>query len=309
MDRDAYILKRRTQRGVLAAMFCYALWGFLPLYWKLLDGVNSFEVIAQRIIWCFVFTTLICIVGKWDFVSLLKSPRALKFLVPASILITVNWSTYIFAVDIDRIVETSIGYYMNPLISILLGLIVFKERLTPLQWAAVGLCTAGLAFFTVSYGQFPWISVTLALSFGIYGAVKKKGGYPPVETIAVESALMTPIALAFAIAFAFATGSHGFLGDTSTLEGWETTALLVCGGAVTAVPLILFATAANTIPLALLGFLQYLSPTIALLIGVFVNGEPFTLAHAVCFGCIWCGLALVGADAIRHARKDDRSSR
>lgn len=303
MENEASILKKQTQRGILAGFACYALWGFFPLYWKLLDDVNSFEIIAQRIIWCFVFTAIICFIGKWDFISLLRNKRALKFLIPASILITINWSTYIFAVNINHIVETSIGYYLNPLVSILLGLIVFKERLTPLQWVAVGFCCAGLGFFTISYGKFPWISITLALSFGIYGAVKKKGGYPAVESIAVESAVMTPIAIIFAIILAYLTDSHAFLGDVASAEGWSTSALLICGGAVTAIPLILFATAANRIPLTLLGFLQYLSPTIALLIGVFINGELFTFAHVVCFGCIWCGLALVGVDAIRHAKR------
>lgn len=244
--------------------------------------------------------------GKWDFIALMRDRRAMRFPVPAAMLITVNWSVYIFAVDIDRIVETSIGYYINPLVSIVLGLVVFKERLTPMQWAAVALCCAGIVFFTANYGRFPWISIVLAISFGVYGAIKKKGGYPAVEAIAVESAIMASVAIAGAIVLAATGTSNAFMGDTASVEGLTTTALLIGGGAVTAIPLILFATAANSIPLTLLGFLQYLSPTIALLIGVFLNGEPFTLAHAVCFGCIWCGLALVGADAIRSARKQHK---
>lgn len=303
MEKEVEALKKRTRRGVLAGFACYLLWGFFPLYWKLLGHVNSLEVICQRVIWCAVFTAIICAIGRWDFIALLKNKRAMKFLVPASVLITLNWSVYIFAVDINRIVETSIGYYINPLVSILLGLIVFKERLTSLQWAAVGLCCVGIIFFTVNYGSFPWIAIALALSFGIYGAVKKKGGYPAVEAIAVESAVMTPVAIAGVIVLSVTGVSNAFLGDTSSVAGWTTTLLLVGGGAVTAIPLILFATAANTIPLTLLGFIQYVSPTIALLLGVFVNGEPFTLAHTVCFGCIWCGLALVGIDAIRHSHK------
>lgn len=303
MTTEANKLKQQTHRGIIAAFGCYLMWGIFPLYWKLLDAVDPFEVIAQRVIWCCVFTVIICFIGRWDFITLFKNKRALRFLVPASVLITLNWSVYIFAVDIDRIVETSIGYYINPLVSILLGLIVFKERMSPLQWVAVGLCAIGIVFFTVNYGQFPWISLVLAFSFGIYGAVKKKGGYPAVESIAVESTVMAPFAVLFAIVFAFASGSHGFLGDTASLKGWTLTALLLGGGAITAIPLILFATAANSIPLTILGFIQYLSPTIALLIGVFINGEPFTLAHGVCFGCIWCGLALVGIDAVRTARR------
>lgn len=308
MENGADILKKRMRRGIIAAFGCYLMWGVFPLYWKLLSHVSSSEVIAQRIIWCCVFTVIICFVGRWDFVGLLKDRRALRYLIPASILITLNWSTYIFAVDIDRIVETSIGYYINPLVSILLGLIIFKEKLTPLQWAAVSLCCVGIVFFTADYGSFPWISIILAISFGLYGAVKKKGGYPAVEAITVESVVMAPVALVFAIVFATITGGHAFGGDTSSLSGWITTLLLIGGGAITAMPLILFASAANSIPLTLLGFIQYLSPTIALMIGVFVNGEPFTLAHAVCFGCIWCGLVLVGIDAVRTSLKASKEN-
>ncbi len=305
MDRndETHPAKGRLNTGVLTAFGCYTLWGFFPLYWKLLSGVNQYEVVAQRIIWCFAFTAIVCAVVRADFWKLLKEPRARRFLIPASILITANWSIYIVAVATGHVLETSIGYYLNPLVSIVLGMICFRERLTPLQWIAVALCTAGILFFTLGYGSFPAIAISLALSFGVYGAVKKQGGYPALEAIAVESAVMTPFAIIFAVGLAFFTGTHGFLGDVTSLEGWKTTALLVGGGAVTAIPLILFAKAANTIPLTLLGFIQYLSPTIALLIGVFAFGEPFTTAHAVCFGCIWCGLALVAVDSLMRSRK------
>ncbi len=211
--------------------------------------------------------------------------------------------TYIYAVAVDRILETAIGYYINPLVSIVLGMIVFKERLTRLQVIAVALCIVGIGFFTVSYGSFPTFAIVLALSFGIYGAIKKKGGYPAVEALAVENTLMLIPALIFVAVLANVTGTHGFLGTTPVGVDWRTTVLLIGGGAVTAIPLILFAKAANSIPLTLLGFIQYISPTIAMLLGVFVNEEPFTLAHGVCFGYIWCGLALVGIDAVQASRK------
>lgn len=297
------IVRRQVRKGVLAAFLCYALWGSFPLYWKLLANVDPLEIIAHRIIWCFVFVVILCAIMRQNFLPLLRDRRALRFLLPASVLITLNWGIYIYAVEIDRIVETAIGYYINPLVSIVLGLIVFRERLTPLQVAAVGLCIAGILLFTANYGQFPWIAISLAISFGLYGAVKKKGGYPAVEALAVESALMLVPALIVAVALAAATGSHGFLASTASSIDWRTTLLLIGGGVVTAAPLILFAKAANSIPLTLLGFIQYVSPTIALLLGVFVNGEAFTWAHAICFGCIWSGLALVGIDAIRAARK------
>lgn len=303
MTDQQNIVRKQVRKGVLAAFLCYALWGSFPLYWKLLANVDPFEIIAHRIIWCFVFVAILCVIMRQSFLPLLRDRRALRFLLPAAVLITVNWSIYIYAVEIDRIVETSIGYYINPLVSIVLGLIVFRERLTPLQIAAVALCVAGITLFTVNYGQFPWIAISLALSFGLYGAVKKKGGYPAVEALAVESTLMLVPAILVAVVLAIVTGTHGFLASTDAGIDWRTTLLLIGGGAVTAVPLILFAKAANSIPLTLLGFIQYMSPTIALLLGVFVYGEPFTWAHAICFGCIWGGLALVGIDAVRAARK------
>lgn len=303
MNHDVGDIRKRTRQGIAAGIGCYLLWGLFPLYWKLLDHVDPLEVTAQRVIWCFALTAIICLIARWNFTSLLKDKRALCYLIPAAIIITSNWGTYIFAVHIDHIVEASLGYYINPLVSILLGLVIFKERLSPLQWIAVALCCIGILYFTISYGSFPWLAIYLAVSFGVYGAIKKKGGYPAVEAIAVESAVMTPVAIVFAIVLAFATGSHGFLGDVTSAAGWSTTGLLILGGAVTAVPLILFATAANSIPLTILGFMQYVSPTIALLCGVFVNGEAFTVAHGICFACIWCGLALVAIDMIRAARK------
>lgn len=230
---------------------------------------------------------------RYDFIGLLKTKRARHFLIPASVLITINWSTYIYAVQIDHIIETAIGYYLNPLVSIVLGIVVFKERLTPIQGIAIGLCIVGIVAFTFGYNGFPWISVVLALSFGVYGAVKKKGGYPAVEALAVENTIVVIPSIIVAVVVANVFGTHSFLGDVETVNGWKTTVLLILGGVVTAVPLILFARAANLIPLTLLGFIQFLSPTIALIIGVFVNGEPFTLSHAICLGCIWIGLLLV----------------
>ena len=302
MEENAQGYTTNQRKGIAAAFACYALWGTLPLYWKLLAGVDTFEVIAQRIIWCFVITAAVCAAMRLDFVGLLKDARARRFLIPASLLVAVNWGVYIVAVDMGRVVEAAMGYYINPIVSIVLGLAVFKERMSPLQWAAVALCCVGVVAFAVGYGQFPWISLALALTFGAYGAVKKKGGYPAVEAIAVESAFITPAAIVLAVAVAFATGSHGFLGDVGSPEGWGVTLLLVGAGAVTALPLVLFATAANDIPLTWLGFIQYVSPTLSLLLGVFAFGEPFTVAHGVCFGCIWCGLALVGVDAVWRQR-------
>ena len=177
-------LSSDEKRGIAAGIFCYLLWGTFPLYWKLLSEVDSLEVIAHRIIWCFATTIIFCAIARLDLRGLLKQPRAWRYLVPAAIIITLNWSIYIFAVDINRVVETAIGYYINPLVSIVLGVIVFGERLSLLKGIAVALCTVGVAFFTTNYGEFPWIAIALALTFGVYGAIKKKAGYPATTALA-----------------------------------------------------------------------------------------------------------------------------
>ena len=287
------------RRGVLSGLFCYVFWGLCPIYWKLLSEVDSFEIIAHRIIWCFVVVMVVCAVGKRGLGSLMRQRRAWRYLAPCAVIITLNWSIYIYAVNAGHVVETAIGYYINPLFTIVLGVIVFRERLTRLQGIAVALCVFGIVFFTVNYGQFPWIAIALAVTFGVYGALKKKAAYPAVTALAVENTVMVVPAIVFAVVLAQVTGSHAFLGDTASAHGWLMTALLVLAGPVTALPLILFANAANKIPLSLLGFIQYVSPTISLITGVFLFGEPFTLAHAVCFGSIWCGLALVSYEALR----------
>ena len=305
------VVARERRNGTIAGLFCYVFWGLCPIYWKLLGEASSLEVIAHRIIWCFVLVVAICIITKKDLIGLFKSKRAWKYLFPAALFVSVNWGLYIYAVDTNRVIETAIGYYINPIVSILLGIGFFKERLSRLQIIAVSICAFGILFFTCNYGKFPWIAVTLAVTFGIYGAIKKKGGYPPAPALAFENTVALPFALALAFAIPALTGSHCFMADVHSVHGWVLTLLLIGGGPVTAIPLLLFATAANKVPLTTIGFLQYVSPSIALLVGVFLYGEPFTLAHAVCFACIWTGLALVGVDSVRRARaaKAPRPSR
>lgn len=299
MNTEAETQQTDVARGALAAVGCYAIWGSCPLFWALLDDVDAIELIGQRIAWALVLTVIACkFILKVDFVGLLRDSRARRFLIPSGLLVMVNWSLYIVAMVTNNVVEAALGYYINPLVSIVLGLVVFHEKLTPLQVAATVLSAAGVIYFTVSYGSFPWIALSLAFTFGIYGAVKKRGGYPAVPTIAVEGIIALPFAIVALVAVAMA-GKSAFFSPDMSLEAWRTRLLLVLTGPVTAVPLILFATAANKTPLSLIGFIQYISPTISLLSGVLVLGEPFTSAHAVCFACIWAGAVLVIADAIR----------
>jgi chloramphenicol-sensitive protein RarD len=309
--------------GLLSALGCYVLWGLLPLYWKLLAQASYFEILSHRMLWSFVFMLIICrFVRRVRLSSLLRERRALLILGGAGLLICGNWGLYIYAINSGHVLQASLGYYINPLVAILFGVLFFRERLTTIQKVATLLAAAGVVYFTVDYGSFPWIALALAVTFAIYGALKKYGGYPATPALTVETLLVAPLALVF-VAATFFLPNHVFLTELAPLapslaqaavpavpaplaalapagsfDGWALSLLLIGGGALTAIPLLLFARAANAIPLTWVGFLQYISPTLTLLLGVFVYGEPFTTAHAVCFALIWTGLILVSAELI-----------
>ena len=294
---------------MLVALACYAIWGTLPIFWKFLSATPSSLVQVQRMIWCFACVVAFCAVTHRDFRRLFREPRAVKTFILSGALCTVNWTTYVITVNSGNIVESALGYYINPLLSILIGTAFFKEKLSKAQAVATALAVIGVAFFTVSYGQVPVYALILAVSFAAYGAVKKWGGYPSVEGMAVESTF---------------TGGAGLLGLAvgCLVPGlWETLTpvtaasslawtdggavlmlLFMLGGFFTWLPLQLFSEAANRIPLTWIGFCQYLSPTLALIIGVFMFGEPFTFAHGVLFGCLWAGIALIAVEALVRSR-------
>lgn len=292
----------QSRAGILAGIACYVIWGMFPAYWKLLGEVAPAEIIVHRIVWSFATMALVVALARLPIGTLLRSARAWRLLVPAALLITANWSIYIWGISIGKVVEAAIGYYLNPLVSILFGVIFFREKLTRVQGLAVVLASAGLVYFTASYGHFPWVALALALSFGAYGVVKKRGAYPAVESLAFENGVMVVPAILFGIWLANHMGTHAFAGDTATAHGWFVTGLLILGGPITALPLVLFSWAANRIPLSMLGFIQFLSPTIQLLLGVFAYGEPFTADHAVLLGCIWTGIVLVMWESLRVVR-------
>ena len=297
-------------KGLLVALACYAIWGTLPIFWKFLSAVPSSLVQVHRMIWCCACVVVFCIITRRDFRRLFKERRAVCTLLAAGVLCTVNWTTYVITVNSGNIVESALGYYINPLISILIGLVFFKERLSKAQIAATVLAAIGVVSFTVSYGQVPLMGLILAFSFGAYGAVKKWGGYPSVEAMAVESTFtgaaglialgvgclmpglweaLTPVTAASPLAW--------------TEGGAVLLVLFILAGFFTWLPLQLFSEAANRIPLTWIGFCQYLSPTLALCIGVFMFGEPFTFAHGVLFGCLWAGIALIALEALARSRK------
>jgi chloramphenicol-sensitive protein RarD len=286
------------RRGLAAAIGAYALWGVFPLYWYLLKSVPALQIIAHRVIWCGLF------VGGWLLLRdgpgwlrrALATPRVAPLLVVSGLLIGANWGVYIWAVTHGRVVESSLGYFINPLVSVLLGVLLLHERLNRAQWAAVALAALGVLWLTVMHGALPWVSLFLAISFGFYGLIRKVAAVDAMPGLAIESGVLLLPALAW-LAFSEAQGSGAF-----GHGGWQRDALLAFGGALTALPLIGFAYGARRIPYSLVGLLQYISPSLQLLVGVTLLGEAFSPTQAIGFGCIWLGLALYALDGWRRAR-------
>jgi rarD protein len=276
MDEKA---SREQKLGTLAAFGAYLMWGLLPIYWKRLSGVESLQILAHRIVWAALFAlTLLIATGKIASLgALLRDRRRALFAVGAAALITINWGTYIWAVNAGHVTESSLGYYINPLVSVALGAIFFRERMDRWTKWAVGIAAAGVAVASVLIGAVPWISLALAFSFGFYGLVKKKAALEPLAGLAAETLIASPFALAFLV-FRHASGAGAFGGPDTVA-----TLMLALAGIVTALPLLSFAAAANRISLTRMGFVQYVSPTLQLVLGVAVYGESVKLPMAVAF--------------------------
>jgi len=290
--------------GVISGAAAYTLWGILPLYWKLIDQVPAPEILAHRVLWSFGFVLLIALLTKRvravlsEWRTLMAESRRRRSMLLAAAFVSINWLIYIWAVNNNRILETSLGYYINPLVNVLLGIIVLKEKLTFWQSVAVGLATAGVLIMAVNFGSVPWVALALAGTFGIYGLCKKLVNVNPLSSIALETLLVSPVALGY-------IGFLAYHGNSAFAFASPRTCLLLMGtGVVTAIPLILFANGANRLSLSTMGFLQYLSPTLALLIGVFVFHEPFTRVHLASFGLIWLALAVYSLSRTRLLRPE-----
>lgn len=283
-----------SKGGALYALLAYGAWGLLPIYWKWLGVSPALEVLSHRMIWSAVFLILILLVqGRLsDLIALLRQPRRVGVLFLTASLLSFNWGIYIYGVNSDQVVEASLGYYINPLVTVLLGFMFLKERLHPLQRVAVALAAAGVGYFIVQLGTVPWIALSLAISFAFYGLLRKTTPVAPLVGLAVETLLITPFTLVF-------VGYLGFTGQGHFGQTIPLTLLFMGAGVATSMPLLWFNTAAKRLPLATLGFFQYLAPSIALLLGVLVYGEPFTPTHLITFGCIWTALALYTATAWR----------
>lgn len=281
-------------RGLLYGVGAYALWGLFPIYWTLFGAIPALEVLAHRIVWSFVALALVMLALQARRVrALLRTPPRIAALYTlAAVLIGVNWFLYVWAVNHGRVIETSLGYFMTPLVNVALGVLVFRERLTPAQIVAVAIAAGGMLYVAVSYGTAPWIALGLASTFGAYGLVKKKAPLAPLEGLTLETAtLLAPALMYVAVLQA--------RDQALWLSGGVATAVLLAGsGVITIVPLLLFAAAVRLVPLSVIGLLQYLAPTIQLVLGIVVFHEPFTPAQRVGFACVWIALVVFAAEGV-----------
>jgi len=282
------------QSGILYALLAYVMWGLLPLYIKSLPGIAPVEILLHRMVWSLVFVGVILLVRQqWKWLGgVMRNPRLLLAFCASAALLCGNWFLYIWAVSTNRVVDASLGYFINPLFSVLLGVCFLHERLRPVQWLSIGIAAAGVAWLTIAAGQLPWIALALAATFGGYGLLRKVAVLGALEGLALETLVLFPVALA-ALGWLFAAGHAGFPHAAT-----GTQILLLMAGPVTAVPLLCFAAGARRIPLSLLGLLQYTGPTLQLLLGIWLWHEPFPAQKQIGYALIWLSLALYAAEGL-----------
>jgi chloramphenicol-sensitive protein RarD len=280
-------------KGIWNGIAAYALWGFFPIYWKLLHQVPALQLLGHRIGWSFIWlTAYILLTRQWrEFRSAALTSRTFGIYSIAAVLLSFNWLIYVWGVNAGFIVETSLGYFINPLLSVLLGVIFLRERLRPLQWIPVILAASGVIYLTVAYGRPPWIALSLAFTFGFYGFVKKLAPLGSLYGLTLETGIVFPFALIYLVFVGF-NGTGAFM-----QAGARVDALLIGAGVVTTIPLLMFASAAKQIPLTIIGLLQYIAPTLQFLIGIFVYREPFDRSHLIGFGIVWIALVIFAVES------------
>ena len=293
-----YSAKSRETSALIAGIAAFTTWGLIPVYWKLLKAVPASEILAHRFLWTTIFLSILLgWQGRWTEVkATVRSRRATLYCLASGSLIGVNWFLFIWAVNIGRVIETSLGYFMTPLVSVLFGAIFLRERLTLWQSVSVSLGTVAVLNLTFGYGRFPWVAVLLCMTFGLYGLLRKKSATAAIPGLFLETTFLVPLAIAYLIYLRIDGGL--FFGRA----GWLLSILLVSTGIVTAVPLFWFGYAARNLRLTTLGFLQYLTPIGSFFLGVFLYREPFTRGHLITFSLIWVALAIFTADALLRWR-------
>ena len=287
--------------GVLLGVAGYLFWGMFPLYFALLDSVSPIEIVAHRIIWSLIVVLLVLIVGKqWRAFTSAFSRRNVIILGSAAIFLSINWLVYVYAVTTNQVVQASLGYFVNPLISVAMGVLILKEKLRKTQWIAVGIAIVAVAVLTIASGSLPWIALTLGLSFATYGLLKKFANLPSLHSLGIETAVLVPIALVI-LGIAIVNGSESFV-----LDGPKITFLLIMLGPVTAIPLLAFGGASTRIPLSTLGVLQYITPIAQFFLGVFVFQEIMSTGRWIGFTLVWVSLVIFTVDMYRHTRTRNR---
>jgi len=287
-----------SNKGLLYGILAYTMWGVLPIYWHLLGSVPPSQILVSRIIWSLIFLViLLSLRHRWSWVKpFIQQRKTLLIVGSAAILLSINWFIYIWAITAGFVIETSLGYFINPLVNVLLGTIVLKERLRTGQWLAIGVATLGVVYLTIDYGSLPWIALSLAFTFGFYGLLKKKVQLGSAESLTGEMAVLILPALT-ASSYFLLTGKAAMFNSNATIG-----VLLVGSGVVTAIPLILFAAAAQRVPLSMLGLLQYIAPTLQFLIGVFILKEPFSVSSLIGYAIIWLALLLYSLEGVWQRR-------
>jgi len=287
--------------GLIYAVSAYVWWGIIPIFWKQLDHVGSTEIVMHRMVWsCVLVTGLVIAMGQWrQFKTLFSQPKVLLRLFVASSLVTANWGVFIWAVNSGHLVETSMGYFINPLISVALGVIIFSERLRKGQIIALAIAASGVVYLVVVHGAVPWISLTLAISFALYSLAKKTINVPATHGMAIETMFFFVPALAYLLVIEVQGSGQFFVGPSN----WW---MLILGGLFTLIPLVLFAAAAKRVSMTVLGMSQYIGPTLQLVTGVFLYQEPFGSERAIAFGLIWLALFIYTLDQLNHHRISKR---
>lgn len=282
------------RKGVLYAIGAYMMWGLFPLYWKQLETIPALQLIGHRIGWSFILLLAVILVTRqWQaFRTAARDAKTVRIYFVAAVLISINWFTYVWAVTQGFVVETSLGYYINPLFSVLLGVTIFREHLRPVQWVPIGLATLGVLYLTFTYGALPWIALTLAFTFGLYGLVKKTAPLGSLYGLTLETGLLFVPAIVYLV-ICEVTGQGAFL-HSGLKADW----MMIGAGLVTIIPLLFFASAAQRVPMTTIGVLQYINPTMQFLLGVLLYKEPFTRNRLIGFGLVWIGLILFWAEGL-----------
>lgn len=283
-----------SRRGIWYAASAYTLWGIFPIYIKTLQSVPAVEILSHRVLWSLVFVAgLLALQRRWAWLKdIAARPALLLRFVATAAFVSANWGVYIWAINHDRVVDASLGYFINPLINVLLGALVLRETLRPVQWVSVAIAATGVAWLTIQGGTLPWIGLVLGVSFSVYGLLRKTASLGAMEGLTLETALLFPLAAGYLV-WLTVQGQNTFTHTTGVMQ-----VLLVLAGPVTAVPLLLFAAGARRIPFSLLGLLQYIGPTIQLMLGVWLYHEPFAASKAAGYALIWSALALYTAESL-----------